>query len=69
MHHPDLPVEVASRVGGFGHCLNFRGPPLTPAELIYQRMLAGDPVEAAEQARMCRRVMLARGGPFREVTQ
>ena len=26
-------------------------PPLTPAELIYQRMLAGDPVEAAEQAR------------------
>jgi predicted PurR-regulated permease PerM len=25
-------------------------PPLTPAELIYQRMLAGDPVEAAEQA-------------------
>jgi predicted PurR-regulated permease PerM len=27
-------------------------PPLTPAELIYQRMLANDPVEAAEQARM-----------------
>ena len=26
-------------------------PPLTPSELIYQRMLAGDPVEAAEQAR------------------
>jgi predicted PurR-regulated permease PerM len=26
-------------------------PPLTPAELIYQRMLAGDPVEAGEQAR------------------
>ena len=26
-------------------------PPLTPAELIYQRMLAGDPVEAVEQAR------------------
>lgn len=26
-------------------------PPLTPAELIYQRMLARDPVEAAEQAR------------------
>ena len=26
-------------------------PALTPAELIYQRMLAGDPVEAAEQAR------------------
>src|SRR5271154_474366 len=25
-------------------------PALTPAELIYQRMLAGDPVEAAEQA-------------------
>ena len=25
-------------------------PPLTPAEMIYQRMLAGDPVEAAEQA-------------------
>ena len=25
-------------------------PPLTPAELIYQRMLARDPVEAAEQA-------------------
>ena len=27
-------------------------PPLTPAELIYQRMLARDPVEAAEQARI-----------------
>jgi hypothetical protein len=27
-------------------------PPLTPAELIYQRMLARDPVEAAEQARV-----------------
>jgi hypothetical protein len=27
-------------------------PPLTPAEVIYQRMLANDPVEAAEQARM-----------------
>jgi hypothetical protein len=26
-------------------------PPLTPSELIYQRMLARDPVEAAEQAR------------------
>lgn len=26
-------------------------PPLTPAQLIYQRMLAGDAVEAAEQAR------------------
>ncbi len=26
-------------------------PPLTPAELIYQRMLARDPVEAVEQAR------------------
>jgi predicted PurR-regulated permease PerM len=26
-------------------------PPLTPAEVIYQRMLANDPVEAAEQAR------------------
>jgi len=26
-------------------------PALTPAELIYQRMLAGDPVEAVEQAR------------------
>ena len=26
-------------------------PPLTPAELIYQRMLARDPVEAIEQAR------------------
>ena len=26
-------------------------PPLKPAELIYQRMLARDPVEAAEQAR------------------
>jgi predicted PurR-regulated permease PerM len=25
-------------------------PPLTPAQLIYQRMLAGDPVEAVEQA-------------------
>jgi AI-2E family transporter len=25
-------------------------PPLTPAELVYQRMLAGDPLEAAEQA-------------------
>jgi hypothetical protein len=25
-------------------------PPLTPAELVYQRMLARDPVEAAEQA-------------------
>jgi hypothetical protein len=27
-------------------------PPLTPSELIYQRMLANDPIEAAEQARM-----------------
>jgi predicted PurR-regulated permease PerM len=27
-------------------------PPLTPAELIYQRMLARDPVEAADQARV-----------------
>jgi predicted PurR-regulated permease PerM len=26
-------------------------PPLTPPELIYQRMLANDPIEAAEQAR------------------
>src|ERR1700731_394314 len=26
-------------------------PPLTPAELIYQRMLARDPVEAVDQAR------------------
>jgi hypothetical protein len=26
-------------------------PALTPAELVYQRMLARDPVEAAEQAR------------------
>jgi predicted PurR-regulated permease PerM len=25
-------------------------PPLTPPELVYQRMLAGDPLEAAEQA-------------------
>ena len=25
-------------------------PPLTPPQLIYQRMLAGDPIEAAEQA-------------------
>jgi AI-2E family transporter len=27
-------------------------PPLTPAELIYQRMLARDPVEATDQARI-----------------
>src|SRR6202035_1105228 len=27
-------------------------PPLTPAELVYQRMLARDPVEAADQARL-----------------
>jgi hypothetical protein len=27
-------------------------PPLTPAELIYQRMLARDPIEAADQARV-----------------
>jgi predicted PurR-regulated permease PerM len=27
-------------------------PPLTPAELIYHRMLARDPIEAAEQARI-----------------
>ena len=27
-------------------------PALTPSELIYQRMLAGDPVEASEQARL-----------------
>jgi predicted PurR-regulated permease PerM len=27
-------------------------PPLTPPQLLYQRMLAGDPVEAAEQARI-----------------
>ncbi|MGB7040212.1 MAG: AI-2E family transporter [Xanthobacteraceae bacterium] len=27
-------------------------PPLKPAELIYQRMLARDPIEAAEQARL-----------------
>jgi hypothetical protein len=26
-------------------------PPLTPAQIVYQRMLAGDAVEAAEQAR------------------
>jgi predicted PurR-regulated permease PerM len=26
-------------------------PPLTPAQLVYQRMLAGDPMEASEQAR------------------
>ncbi len=26
-------------------------PPLSPAEIIYQRMLAGDPMEATEQAR------------------
>ncbi|SDT37692.1 AI-2E family transporter [Bradyrhizobium canariense] len=25
-------------------------PPLTPSQLVYQRMLAGDPIEAAEQA-------------------
>jgi len=25
-------------------------PPLTPAQIVYQRMLAGDPVEATEQA-------------------
>ena len=25
-------------------------PPLTPPQLVYQRMLAGDPIEAAEQA-------------------
>jgi predicted PurR-regulated permease PerM len=28
-------------------------PPLTPPQLIYQRMLAGDPIEAAEQAHDC----------------
>ena len=27
-------------------------PPLTPPQLLYQRMLAGDPIEAAEQARV-----------------
>lgn len=27
-------------------------PALTPPELLYQRMLAGDPVEASEQARL-----------------
>jgi len=27
-------------------------PPLTPAELVYQRMLALDPIEAADQARI-----------------
>ena len=27
-------------------------PPLTPSELIYQRMLANDPIESAEQARL-----------------
>ena len=26
-------------------------PPLTPPQLVYQRMLAGDPIEAVEQAR------------------
>ena len=26
-------------------------PPLTPPQLAYQRLLAGDPIEAAEQAR------------------
>ena len=26
-------------------------PPLTPAQLVYQRLLAGDPMEASEQAR------------------
>jgi len=28
-------------------------PPLTPPELLYQRLLAADPVEAIEQARAC----------------
>jgi len=28
-------------------------PPLTPPQLVYQRMLAGDPIEAAEQAHEC----------------
>jgi predicted PurR-regulated permease PerM len=28
-------------------------PALTPAELVYQRMLAGDPIEATEQAQKC----------------
>lgn len=27
-------------------------PPLSPSELVYQRMLAGDPIEAAEQAQL-----------------
>jgi hypothetical protein len=27
-------------------------PPLKPAELVYQRMLARDPIEVAEQAQL-----------------
>lgn len=34
----------------FLHVLLGDSPPLTPAESFYQRMLAGDPLEAAEQA-------------------
>ena len=30
-------------------------PPLKPEELVYQRLLAGDPTEAAEQARQLRK--------------
>src|SRR5262245_27726582 len=36
----------------FLHVMFGDEPPLTPAELIYQRMLARDPIEAGEQARV-----------------
>lgn len=35
---------------GFLHVILGDAPPLTPAEQLYQRLLADDPVEAAEQA-------------------
>jgi predicted PurR-regulated permease PerM len=35
----------------FLHVMFGDEPPLTPAEVIYQRMLASDPIEAGEQAR------------------
>lgn len=45
-------VVLGRHVSGlsFLHVLLGDSPPLTPAESFYQRMLAGDPLEAAEQA-------------------
>jgi hypothetical protein len=55
--HPCCPIDnLLGRLGRHVDHLKFLDvmlgdePALTPAELLYQRMLGGDPVEAAEQA-------------------